>query len=217
MNQTAKINTLFLDIGGVLLTNGWDRHARKRAIDHFRIEADEVNERHHLTFDTYELGKLTLDEYLDRIVFYKKRPFSRDEFKFFMFEQSKPHPEMIDLIRSLKSRYHLKVFAVSNEGCELTRYRVEKYGLWEFIDAFVVSSFVHLRKPDPDIFRLALDILQSGPQNVLYIEDRPIYVDIAETLGINGLRHKGFDSTRKALEEMGLSLSQSEAGVSRQA
>jgi putative hydrolase of the HAD superfamily len=216
MTEKAGINTLFLDIGGVLLTNGWDGQARSRAIKHFKLEADEVNEKHHLTFDTYELGKLTLDEYLDKTIFYRKRQFSRDEFKSFMFDQSRPYPDMIDLILSLKSRYHLTVFAVSNEGRELTRYRVETFGLRDFIDAFVVSSFVRFRKPDPDILRLALDMAQSAPQDVLYIEDRALYVEIARDLQINAIHHESFKTTKKYLEKRGLTLPPGKAEASRQ-
>src|SRR5689334_24877355 len=119
MMSSSPITTLFLDIGGVLLTNGWDHNSRKRAAETFGLDYEEMNERHHLTFDTYEEGKLSLDEYLDRVVFYRERPFTRESFRDFMFGQSRPLPEMIDLVCRLKSLYRLKVAAVSNEGREL--------------------------------------------------------------------------------------------------
>lgn len=205
---SLPVNTLFLDIGGVLLTNGWDRHARNHAIETFHLNPEEIEERHHLTFDTYEEGKLTLDQYLDRIVFYEKRSFTKDDFKSFMLARSQPFPKMIQLIRDLKARYDLRTIAVSNEGRELTIYRIEKFRLNEIIDAFVSSSFVHFRKPDEDIFRVALDISQAPPQKVTYIDDRKMFVEIARTLGVHGIHHRGFDSTRTALEELGLSLKQ---------
>ncbi len=98
-----QVTTLFLDIGGVLLTNGWDHNIRLHAAEKFGLNDHEMNERHHLTFDTYEAGKLSLDEYLNRIVFYQKRSFSREDFKKFMYDQSKAFPEMIELIRGLKT------------------------------------------------------------------------------------------------------------------
>src|SRR5512143_3867317 len=116
MTPSSSITTLFLDIGGVLLTNGWDSGIRKRASDKFGLDYEEMNERHHLTFDTYEEGKLSLDEYLDRVVFYQARSFSREEFKAFMYAQSQPFPEMIKLMSDLKAQYKLQVAAVSNEG-----------------------------------------------------------------------------------------------------
>jgi len=115
MKRSEEIRTLFLDIGGVLLTDGWDHHARKRAATNFKLELAEMEDRHHLTFDTYEEGKLTLEEYLGRVVFYQKRPFTRAQFRRFMFAQSKPYPEMIELIRILKAKYGLKIIVVSNE------------------------------------------------------------------------------------------------------
>ena len=204
--KPAGITTLFLDIGGVLLTNGWDTNIRKSAADKFGLDYDEMNERHHLTFDTYEEGKLSLDEYLNRVVFYQKRSFSRDEFKVFMYAQSQPFPEMIELMRGLKAQHGLQVAAVSNEGRELTVYRVQQFKLDTFIDFFVSSCFVHYRKPDADMYRIALDIAQVLPQQVVYIDDRPMFVEVAQGLEIRGIIHKGYETTQKTLETMGLSL-----------
>lgn len=206
MTPSSSITTLFLDIGGVLLTNGWDRGIRILASEKFGLDYEEMNERHHLTFDTYEEGKLSLDEYLDRVVFYQERSFSREEFKAFMYAQSQPFPEMIELMRGLKLRYGLQVAAVSNEGRELTVYRVQQFKLGTFIDFFVSSCFVHYRKPDADIYRIALDIAQVSPQQVVYIDDRPMFVEVAQGLEIRGIIHKGYETTQKALEAMGLSL-----------
>src|SRR5512146_2044759 len=119
MKRNVPITALFVDIGGVLLTNGWDHDARKRAATSFKLDLNEMEERHHLTFDTYEEGKLTLEEYLGRVVFYQKRPFSRAQFRRFMFAQSKPYPRMIEMICRLKARHGLKIAVVSNEGREL--------------------------------------------------------------------------------------------------
>jgi putative hydrolase of the HAD superfamily len=206
MNQAPEITSLFLDIGGVLLTNGWDRQVRKDAAAKFGLDFQEMDERHHLTYDTYEEGKLELAEYLRRVVFYTDRPFSPEAFKAFMFAQSESKPEMINLARDLKRRYSLRVAAVSNEGRELTRYRVRKFDLGSFVDFFISSCFVHVRKPDPDIYHIALDIAQVAPENVIYIDDRALFVEIAGDLGIRGIHHRGYDVTRAALEEVGLSL-----------
>ncbi|MFB3925408.1 MAG: HAD family hydrolase [Syntrophales bacterium] len=199
-----KMEALFLDIGNVLLTNGWGRTMRRRAAEIFRLDYAEMEERHYLTFDTYEEGKLSMDEYLARVIFYEKRSFSREEFKNYMFAQSLPHPKMIDLIRALKNRHRLKVAVVSNEGRELATYRIQKFELGSFVDFFIVSSFVHFRKPDADIYRVALDIAQVPPEQVVYIEDRPMFVDVAASLGIRGISHTGYESTLKALAGMGL-------------
>lgn len=207
MATSQSMKALFLDVGGVLLTNGWDRAMRQRAAATFRLDYADMDERHHLTFDTFESGKLTLDEYLDRTIFYQERPFSREEFKSFMFSQSKPYPQMIEWVRSLKARYPLKVAVVSNEGRELTVYRVRTFGLVEFVDFFIVSSFVHFRKPDRDIYRMALDIAQVSPEQVAYVEDRLMFMEVAQSLGIRGIHHTGYESTRKSLEALGFTLS----------
>jgi putative hydrolase of the HAD superfamily len=199
------VKALFVDIGGVMLENGWGHEKRKRAAGLFGFDIDALNERHHLIFDTYEEGKLTLDTYLDRVVFYEKRSFSKEDFKEFMF-RAEPYPDMIGLFRDLKKKYGVKVVAVSNEGRELTSRRVRDHGLAGFIDFFIVSCFVHLRKPDEDIYRIALDTAQVSPENVMYIDDRGLYVEVARTLGVNGIHHVDYAATARALAEFGLSL-----------
>ena len=204
-SMITTITALFLDVGGVLLTNAWDRQARQRAAEIFDLDYAETDERHHLTFDTYEEGKLSLDEYLNRVIFYQPRPFPREAFREFMFAQSQPYPEMLKLVRDLKARYSLKLVVVSNEGRELTLYRIRKFNLGSFVDCFVASCFVHYRKPDPDIYRIALDLAQVAPAQVVYIEDRPMFVEVAQSLGIRGICHTGYETTQTALAALGLS------------
>jgi putative hydrolase of the HAD superfamily len=204
MKRRAPITALFVDIGGVLLTDGWDHDARKRAATSFKLELAEMEDRHHLTFDTYEEGKLTLEEYLDRVVFYRKRPFTRARFRRFMFAQSKPYPEMISLVAQLKVRHRVKVAVVSNEGRELNAYRIRKFKLDGFVDSFISSCFVHVRKPDADIFRLALDIAQATARQVVYVDNTPMFVQIAERLGIRSILHTDYRSTCAKLASHGL-------------
>jgi putative hydrolase of the HAD superfamily len=194
-----------VDIGGVLLTDGWTHEGRQRAAANFSLDLAETEERHHLTFDTYEEGKLTLDEYLGRVVFYQERPFTRAQFRAFMFAQSEPHTEMIDLVTQLKARHGLKVAVVSNEGRELNAYRISEFHLDKFVDFYISSCFVHVRKPDADIFRLALDIAQVPASQVVYVENTPMFVEVAEGLGIKSILHTDHTSTRVQLDSMGLS------------
>ncbi len=205
MTKPPETTALFWDIGGVLLENGWDLKKRKRAAETFGLDLDELNERHHLTFDTYEEGKLSLDVYLDRTVFYRNRSFSKDEFRSFMFSTA-PLPRMVELARALKSRYGLKTVVVSNEGRELAERRIQDFGFSSFVDFFIVSSFVHLRKPDEEIYRLALDIAQVPAESVVYLDDRAMFVEVAGKLGIRGIHHTSYESTVNELESLGLSL-----------
>lgn len=202
--QNQLVTTLFLDIGGVLLTNGWGHVSRKLAAETFGLNLPEVESRHFLTFETYEVGKLTLKEYLSQVIFYEPRSFTIDTFRDFMFVQSQSFPDMIALIKRLKETYQLKIAVVSNEGRELNAHRIGTFGLANFVDFFISSSFVHLRKPDADIFRVALDIAQAPPSQVLYIEDQPMFVSVAAGLGIRGIRHVDYASTCAKLASFGL-------------
>jgi putative hydrolase of the HAD superfamily len=211
MKKATAITCLFLDIGGVLLTDGFDHNARQRAAANFKFDLAEMEERHHLTFDPYEEGKLTLEEYLSRVVFYQKRSFTQPQFRRFLFAQSKPYPEMIDLICKLKAQYGLKIVVVSNEARELNAYRIGKFKLGKFVDVFISSCYVHLRKPDADIFRLALDVAQVPARHVLFIDNTPMFVQIAEGLGIRSILHTDYKSTHAKLAA--LRLQNGEGGI----
>jgi putative hydrolase of the HAD superfamily len=202
--RTPAITCLFVDIGGVLLSNGWDHHARRRAAKHFNLVWGEMEERHRLTFEIHEEGKLTFQEYLGLVVFYQKRSFTRVQFRRFMLAQSQPHREMIALVAQLKNQQGLKVVVVSNESRELNAHRIRTFKLDGFVDSFVSSCFVHLRKPDVKIFHLALDIAQTPARQVLYLENTPMFVQIAAGLGIRSILHKDFKSTCAKLASLGL-------------
>jgi putative hydrolase of the HAD superfamily len=203
--------TLFLDVGGVFLTNGWDHHMRERAAQQFNLDLVELDKRHALTFDTYEIGKITLDVYLNRVVFYTDRSFSREEFKEFMFAQSQPYPDMIQLIRDLKARYSLRTVVVSNEGRELMLNRINHFKMKEFIDFFVCSCFIGYRKPDTEVYRLALDMAQVKPQEVIYVDDRPMLAEIGGQLGMQAIQHKSYEQTKTLLNDF-LSVTPSQKG-----
>ncbi|MDB6081589.1 MAG: family phosphatase, partial [Chlamydiia bacterium] len=206
--KRPKITTLFLDIGGVLLTNVWDHTARLQAAKKFALDPKELEERHRLVFDTFEIGKMSLDEYLEYVIFHKtyKHAFSKKQFKDFMFAQSKANPLMIELFTTLKTTYKLKVVAVSNEGKELMEHRIQKFNLRSLFDFFNCSSFVGLRKPDPEIFTLALRLVQVPPKEILYIDDRDFFVQTAKNLGIHGLQHTHYETTCTQLAKLELVL-----------
>ena len=211
MKGAIRITTLFLDIGDVLLTDGWDHQARKRAATNFKLAFAEIEERHHMTFETFEDGKLTLGEYLNLVVFYQKRPFTRTQFRRFMFAQSKACPGMIELFAQLKVRHRLKIVALSNEARELNAYRIRTFKLNALMDAFVSSCFVQIRKPDAAIFRLALDIAQVPAREIVYIDNTAMFTQIAEAMGIQSILHTDYESTRAKLATVGLRID--EGGV----
>jgi len=211
MKKITPVTTLFLDVGGVLLTNGWDHVARRRAAKNFKLGWAEMEDRHRLNFETHEEGKMSFDEYLDRVVFYQKRPFTRAEFRGFMCAQSKPLPKMIELFIQLKALHGLRVAVVSNESREVNAYRIHEFKLDALADTFISSCFVHIRKPDTEMFSLALDIAQAKAEQVVYIDNTPMFVEIAESLGIRSIHHMDYNSTCEKLTSFGLS---KELGVS---
>lgn len=204
MNSKQSVTTLFLDIGGVLLTKGWGKDSRMLAAKKFRLDLQEEEEKHNEAWPSYEEGRLTLDQYLDMVIFHTRRTFSREQFRTFMFAQSRPFPKMLELAKRLKEGDGLKIGIVSNEGRELNDHRVRKFKLDEFVDYFISSCFVQVRKPNPQIYRLALDIGQAHPSRVLVLDDTPMFVREAERMGMRGIVHKDYESTLSELRSLGL-------------
>lgn len=201
MKASKQIHTLFLDIGGVLLTNGWDRKARQEAVKKFHLNEDAINERHAQYFDLYEMSKIDLNMYLDGVIFYEPRDFTKEQFKDFMFSCSQPLEGMLDFMKELKASKKLRVVALSNEGRELMLARIEKFKLTSLFDFFICSCFVGLKKPDPAIYRLALDLTQSNPKNVVYVDDRESLADAGRHHGMNVIHHVNKHETEKILRE----------------
>jgi putative hydrolase of the HAD superfamily len=197
---------VFLDVGEVLLSDGWDHLTRRRAAKYFKLDWDEMEARHTLVFEVFEQGKISLDEYLTLVVFYKKQNFSRNQFRNYVFAQSKPYPEMIELIARLKIQLELKIVIVSNEARELNAYRINKFKLNRLADCFISSCFVGMRKPDTDIFRLALDIAQVRPEQAVFIDNTGLFVQIATGMGIHGIVHTDYKSTHIQLSQLGLNV-----------
>ena len=206
MKKPLRITTLFIDVGGVLLTNGWDHLARKRAAKHFKLNWTEMDERHRLVFETHEEGKLSFEEYLDWVVFFEKRSFTRNQFRDFMFSQSKPYPKMLELVAQLKAQHSLKVVVISNESREVNAYRIRTFSLDQLVDTFISSCFVGMRKPDIQIFRLALDLAQTTPERAVFIDNTAMFVQIAERLGMPSILHVDYESTRAKLALLGLGM-----------
>jgi putative hydrolase of the HAD superfamily len=204
VKKPVSITTLFVDVGGVLLTNGWDHLARKRAAKHFNLSWAEMNERHRLVFETHEEGKLSFEEYLAWVVFHEKRSFTRNQFRDFMFAQSKPFPKMLGLAAQLKAQHGLRIVVVSNESREVNAHRIRTFRLDQLADAFISSCFVGMRKPDVQIFRLALDIAQTAPDRAVFIDNTPMFVQIAERLGMRSIHHVDYESTRAKFTSLGL-------------
>ncbi len=187
-----------------MLTNGWDHLARKRAAKHFKLEWAEMDQRHRLVFETHEEGKLSFEEYLDWVVFFEKRPFTRNQFRDFIFSQSQPYPKMLGYVADLKAQHRLKVVVVSNESREVNAYRIRTFKLDQLADAFISSCFTGMRKPDVAIFRLALDLAQVAPERSVFLDNTPMFVQIAERLGMHGILHINHESTHAKLTALGL-------------
>ena len=200
--EAAELKILFFDIGGILLTNGWGHESRREAAKLFNLDYDEVSELHTFIFNVYEAGSVDLDEYLDTVIFNHPRDFTREDFKEFMFSQSKELPGMLAWLKEWKKDCGFRIISINNEGKELNDYRVKKFKLHDCFDAFVSSCEVGIRKPDPKIFKLAMGIAQALPQQCVYFDDRKMFALAAQKLGIRAFQHTSFETTKKILEDL---------------
>jgi putative hydrolase of the HAD superfamily len=200
--ETYGVKVIFFDIGGVLLSNGWGHESREKAARVFGLDFSEMNTLHNFIFNVYEINSITLNEYLDRVVFSDSRDFSKEDFKTFMFAQSVELPGMLSWLKTWKRNCGFRVMSINNEGKELNDFRIKLFGLHECFDAFISSCEVGMRKPDPGIFNLAMGIAQVSPNECIYFDDRLTLVQSAQQLGIRSFQHSNFSSTKKLLEDL---------------
>jgi putative hydrolase of the HAD superfamily len=199
-----QITTLFWDIGGVILTNGWDRESRKEAAATFHLDWEEFEDRHDLSFPAFDSGQITLNEYLDRTLFYRARPFTREEFTAFMFAQSREYPETRAILDKVTNARKYFVGAINNEPLELNQYRIEAFHLRRNFLVFFSSCYVRSRKPEETIFRVALEVTQRPPEQCLFIDDRALNLESPRKLGMNTIHYQGAEQLRAELGKYGV-------------
>lgn len=198
--DVSRIKVVFMDIGGVLLTNGWDHESRIKAAEVFGFDYTEMNILHNFIYNVFEIGSISLDEYLDTILFNQPRDFLKEDFKEFMFDRSVELPQFLDWSKSWKKQTDLAVFALSNENEELNDYRIKKFKLHDLFDGFFSSCYLGMRKPDPRIYKTAMEIAQVKPDECIYLDDRPMLVQAAKKLGMNSILHQDFETSKNILE-----------------
>ena len=200
----AEVNTLFWDNGGVILTNGWDRASRREAVEKFHLDWADFEDRHELMLDGFERGHVSLDDYLRRTVFYRERSYSIEEFKNFMFAQSQPFSESLEFLRKVAARRRWLMGALNNESSEINEYRIRTFHLRDYFSAFFSSCYLSVRKPNREIYNLALRITQSAPQECLLIDDRELNLECARELGINTVQFQNVAQLREDLARYGV-------------
>jgi len=198
------IRALFWDVGGVLLTNAWDHNERAKAFEKFHLNADEFHSRHELVVSSFERGKITLDEYLDRTVFYQPRPFCKEEFQQYMFALSQPFPENLKLAHALANSGKYFMGTINNESRELNAYRIATFDLRKIFRAFFSSCYVGLRKPEADIYRVALEVTQFPAEECCFIDDRALNLECAAKMGMQVIQMQGLEPLKRDLQNLGV-------------
>ena len=199
---SSPIRALFWDIGGVLLSNGWDRDQRRAVVTQFGLDPDDFQERHKLIVPELELGRLSLDDYLTQTVFHVPRSFSRAEFVAAMQAQSAPHDDVLALLRGLAGNW--RMYALNNESRELNAYRRRTFELDGPLLAFFSSCYLGLAKPGPAIFRLALDLAGVRPEEALMIDDRLQNVEAAIGVGMGAVQFLDAGQLARELAALGV-------------
>ena len=202
----STITTIFFDIGGVLLTDGWGHDSRRAAADHFGLDWEEYRDRHEKVAHAIETNRMTLDQYLNRAVFYRPRSFTREEFRKFMFAQSQPKPESLEIAKRLAATKTFFMATINNEILELNSYRLEKFGLRAIFPVFFSSCFLGLRKPDEAIYRTALQITQRNAGECIFIDDREVNLECPREMGFKTILFREADQLRSQLHELGVTL-----------
>jgi putative hydrolase of the HAD superfamily len=198
----ASISAIFWDVGGVLLSNAWDRTQREAALQRFDLDPIEFDDRHDMLVSSFERGKITLREYLDRTIFYRPRQFTLQDFEKFMFSLSQPNFQTLELAQALSKSGKYLMATINNESRELNQIRIQAFGLRNIFSLFVSSCFVGLRKPEDGIYRLALEVTQKPPEECCFVDDRPLNLDAATRLGMHTIRMESAEQLRREFEKL---------------
>jgi putative hydrolase of the HAD superfamily len=196
----SEITTILWDIGGVLLTNGWDKQSRQTAAGVFALDWDEFEQRHQEQEPLWDRGRITMREYLDRVIFHRTRPFTVEQVEEYIIGCSKPHPETIAFAEEIFRSGNFLQAAVNNEPLELNLRRIQHYGLRRCFTAFFSSCFLGEAKPDLEIYRKTLMILQRSAAECLFIDDRVVNVESAGKLGMKACLYSGLSELREWLQ-----------------
>jgi putative hydrolase of the HAD superfamily len=198
------ISAIFWDVGGVLGSNAWDSSQRHRALEQFGLDETEFHDRHEMLVSSFERGKIGLDEYLDRTVFYRPRSFSRQAFRDYMCSLSRPDPASLGLARALAKSGKYLMSTINNESLDLNQYRIEAFGLREIFTVFVSSCFVGLRKPEEGIYRLAMELTQKAPEESCFVDDRALNLESAIRLGMKTVHFEEAGQLKQELAKLGV-------------
>ena len=203
----SAITTIFFDIGGVLLTDGWGHVSRRAAAEKFGLDWDEYADRHEKVAHAIETDRLSLDAYLTRTIFYRPRAFTREEFHAYIFAQSQPHPDAIEIARRLAAADKYFMATINNEILELNDYRSETFGLRNIFPGFFSSCYLRIRKPDEEIYRLVLRVCQRKAEDCLFIDDREVNLECPREMGLQTILYESAPQLTDALKQHGIELS----------
>ncbi len=201
-----KISAVFCDVGGVLLTNGWDHGERTRLVEKFGLDGVDFEGRHQMLAAALDAGQLDLDQYLDRTIFYRPRAFRKQEVRDFIYAQSEALPESLAVIGRLAQTRRVFLATLNNESRELNLHRIEKFGLRNYFSVFFSSCYLGVSKPDPQIYRLALDLSQQPAQECVFIDDRSLNLECAHRLGLHTIQFLNAEQRENDLHTLGVEL-----------
>lgn len=200
----AKITAVFCDVGGVLLTNGWDHGERGRLVEKFALDATDFEDRHHMLASSMDDGRMDLDEYLDRTIFYRPRSFRKQDAREFIYSQSQALPGSLDVIARVAKAGKVFLATLNNESRELNLHRIETFGLRQYFSVFFSSCYLGVSKPHAEIYQLALDLSQRQPEESVFIDDRSLNLESARRLGIHTIQFLNAAQIESDLRTLGL-------------
>ncbi|SRR6266568_2053804 len=196
-------DVILFDVGGVLLTNGWDHRERAALVEQFHLDAADLEARHAEPNDAWERGAITAGEYMDAAVFYEPRGFSREEFFAAICSQSVALPDgALGILKELAASDRCRLGTLNNEARETNEYRFDRFDLRAYLEFAFTSCYMGLRKPNPSIYRRVLGILGKPPERTLFIDDRGENAAAAASVGMKTIHFTGADALRRELEDL---------------
>ncbi|CAN5634210.1 HAD family phosphatase [soil metagenome] len=204
MAGKTEITTVFCDVGGVLLTDGWGHQSRQLAAKHFNFDYEEFDKRHQPLAGDFDSGLLNAIDYLNQTLFYRPRAFNQSEFMEFMRSQSEPFLDRIEVIAEIAESKKYLMATINNESLDLNSYRINKFELYKYFSLFFSSCYMRCSKPQAPIYDNALCITQKTARECVFIDDREANLVVPKQLGMRTILCTEAGQVRKELMDLGV-------------
>lgn len=152
--------------------------------------------------ELYDEGKIPTEEFLRRAIASLELPFSPEELALHWNEIFSENPGMEALLRRIHKRF--PVYVISDTNPLHFEYVKERFPVMKWVDEFILSYQIGVRKPSPRIFEEALRRAKKSAGNTFFADDRAELVRAAGKMGFHAYQFRDTQAFESELLRLGV-------------